>query len=107
MVKREDIPTVEVIIEEQASYTIIEICRYCDVTTDQVSAMIEEGVVQPQGPTPDAWRFPASAMERIHTVVRLQQDLRLNLAGAALALDLLDEVRTLRHRVRALEKLLK
>ncbi len=107
MVKREDIPTVDVVIEEQSSYTIIEICRYCDVTTDELSAMIQEGVVQPHGLTPDAWRFPASTMERIHTVVRLQQDLHLNLAGAALALDLLDEVKDLRMRVRTLEKLLK
>jgi len=107
MVKREDMPTVEVIIEQQSTYTAIEICRHCDVTRDELIAMIEEGVVQPHGPTPEDWRFSATALERIHTAVRLQQDLRLNLAGAALAIELLDEIRALRRRVRTLEKLLK
>lgn len=107
MIPREEIPTVEVTTEEQSTYTVIEICRRCDVTRDELIAMIEEGVVQPHGPTMEQWRFSAAAVERIHTAVRLQQDLRLNLAGVALALDLLDEVNTLRRRVRTLEKLLK
>jgi chaperone modulatory protein CbpM len=94
MVKREDIPTVEV-------------GRRCDVSRDELIAMIEEGVAQPLGPSPETWRFSAAAAERIHTAVRLLQDLRLNPAGAALAVDLLEEVRTLRRRVRTLEKLLK
>ena len=35
--------------------------------------------------------------------MRLQRDLDLNLAGTALALDLLDELEQLRERLRALE----
>jgi chaperone modulatory protein CbpM len=35
--------------------------------------------------------------------VRLRRDLNLNLAGTALALDLLDELEHLRERLRALE----
>lgn len=104
MIKRDDVPTVEVTIEEHATYTVVEICRRYDVTRDELLVMIEEGVAQPRGPDPEAWRFSAAAAERIRTAVRLQQDLRLNPAGAALALDLLEEVRALRRRVRALEK---
>ena len=40
----------------------------------------------------------------MHRVIRLQHDLRVNLAGAALALDLLDEIDQLRARLRALDQ---
>ena len=39
---------------------------------------------------------------RVQTVKRLQSDLGINLEGAALALDLLDEVKTLRQQIKAL-----
>jgi chaperone modulatory protein CbpM len=107
MEKRENTPTVNINIEEHVTYTVIEICGQCGVTREELTAMIAEGVVQPHGESPESWYFPAAAVERIHTAVRLQQDLRINLAGAALALDLLDEVKALRRRVRALENLLK
>jgi chaperone modulatory protein CbpM len=42
-------------------------------------------------------------VRRARRALRLQRDLDLNLAGAALALDLLDEVEILRERVRVLE----
>lgn len=106
MPKRDDIPTVNVIIEEQAWYSLAEICRHCGLTNDELVAMVDEGLVQPEGQSMAQWRFSVIAVQRVHTAVRLQQDLRLNLAGAALALDLLDELERLRRRVRTLENLL-
>jgi chaperone modulatory protein CbpM len=40
----------------------------------------------------------------VRIVQRLESDLGLNLAGAALALELLEEVEDLRHRIAALEQ---
>jgi chaperone modulatory protein CbpM len=37
-------------------------------------------------------------VQRVQTAIRLQQDLGVNLAGAALALDLLEELQELRCR---------
>jgi hypothetical protein len=37
----------------------------------------------------------------VTTVVRLQHDLEVNLAGAALALDLIEEVRELRRQLKS------
>ena len=50
------------------------------------------------------WQFSANSVLRIHTVTRLQQDLGVNLAGAVLALELLDEVKTLRRQVLVLQR---
>jgi chaperone modulatory protein CbpM len=62
--------------------------------------MVNEGVLIPEGPTPETWRFSAVAIKRIQVTRRLQNDLQVNLAGAALALDLLDEIDELRSRLR-------
>ncbi len=49
------------------------------------------------------WRFPGVSVRRVRTVVRLQRDLGVNVAGAALAIELLDEINALRARLEALE----
>lgn len=43
-------------------------------------------------------------MQRALVALRLQEDLGVNLAGAALALQLLEELETLRSRLRVLEE---
>jgi chaperone modulatory protein CbpM len=47
------------------------------------------------------WHFSGAALRRARVAVRLERDLELNLAGVALALDLLDELAQLRHELRA------
>lgn len=48
--------------------------------------------------TPD-WRFDSRALKRLQKTIHLQRDLRVNLAGAALVLDLLEEVEELRRKL--------
>jgi len=67
---------------------------------------VEEGLLQPSGDAPENWHFPAPALHRLRTALWLQQELEINLPGAALSLSLLDELQDLRARVRALEYLL-
>jgi chaperone modulatory protein CbpM len=70
---------------------------------EAVAALVEEGILEPEGTRRGRWRFPADSIRRARTAVRLQRDLELNLAGVALALDLLDRVERLRARVRSME----
>jgi chaperone modulatory protein CbpM len=60
-------------------------------------------MLHPRGSAPEHWCFSGIEVWRARRAQRLQQDLELNLAGAALALELLDEVERLRCRVRRLE----
>ncbi|MBP1152859.1 hypothetical protein JOD69_004728 [Methylocaldum sp. RMAD-M] len=44
------------------------------------------------------WQFNTAALRRLQTALHLQRDLGVNLPGAALALDLLEELEALRRR---------
>ena len=90
------------VLDEQTHYTLDELCSACGITVDIILDMVAEGVVEPEGPTPEAWRFAGTALVRIQAALRLQRDLRVNLPGAALALDLLEELEALRRRHLAL-----
>lgn len=92
-----------VILDERTVVTVTELTRVCGVSLEQVRSMVIEGMLHPRGSAPEQWQFTGVEVRRARRAQRLQQDLDLNLAGAALALDLLDEVETLRRRVRCLE----
>lgn len=92
-----------VILDERTVLTVTELTRVCGVSVEQVYSMVTEGMLHPRGSAPEQWRFTGIEVRRTRRALRLQHDLELNLAGAALALDLLDEVETLRRRVRCLE----
>lgn len=81
-----------------------EICRSTGLCAEDIIAMVEKGLLDAWGSTPRAWRFPAHSLYRVSVALRLNQDLRVNLPGAALALDLLEELQHLRGRLRSLEE---
>ncbi|MBM9536823.1 chaperone modulator CbpM [Desulfobulbus alkaliphilus] len=89
-----------IVLNEETLWTLAEICRLCDVSTETVLAMIDEGIISPRGAEPEQWCFTLVEIKRVQTAVRLQQDLRINLPGCALALDLLEELEELRRHVR-------
>lgn len=86
----------------QGEFTLIEVSRACAVETGFVVELVQEGVISPHaGQAPDEWRFAGSQLRPVSVAARLQRDLGVNLAGAALALQLLDEVETLRAQLTA------
>lgn len=91
------------VLEEQTGLTLVEVCRACAAEPDMVMALVEEGLVAPSGAAPAEWRFTGVHMHRARVAVRLQKDLGVNIAGAALALQLLEELDSLRSRLQALE----
>jgi len=91
------------ILEEQTELTLAEICRACAAQVDMIMELVHEGVLAPEGGTPDHWRFTGMHLHRAKVALRLQDDLGVNLAGAALALELLDELDSLRARLEILE----
>ncbi|MBA1148423.1 MerR family transcriptional regulator [Ectothiorhodospiraceae bacterium WFHF3C12] len=85
------------VMDERVSFSLGEVSRACGVSAELVMEMVEEGVVEPLGREPAEWRFRGDAVTRVQTALRLSEDLRVNLAGAALALDLMDELMELRQ----------
>jgi chaperone modulatory protein CbpM len=95
------------LLDEQTRISVTELTRVCGVTIDEVRMMVGEGMLQPRdGGSPERWSFSGVEVRRARRALRLQRDLELNLAGTALALDLLDEIEQLRRRVRLLEQYL-
>ena len=90
------------ILEEQTGLTLDELCRACGTRVDILVELVEEGVLTPSGEEPGTWRFTGVHLRHARVAVRLQRDLGVNTAGAALALQLMDELETLRARLRAL-----
>jgi chaperone modulatory protein CbpM len=87
------------VVEEEIHFTLVELCRSCRVPEPELRAWVAEGLLQPTGDQPEDWRFSGSSLRRVRTALRLSRDLEINLAGIAVALDLLDEIALLRSRL--------
>lgn len=90
------------ILEEQTQLTLDDLCRGCAIDAERIIELVDIGVLEPQGREPAHWKFGGASLHRARVAIRLQQDLEIDLAGAALALELLDEIESLRARLRAL-----
>lgn len=95
-----------IIVEESDRVTLVKICHYCSLAEENIIEMVERGMIDPIDPSlsHSQWQFPRTSLLRIQTAVRLQRDLELNLAGAVLALELLDEIKHLRQQVTYLQR---
>ena len=93
---------VGIILDEQAPLTLAELTRACAVHAELIVELVEEGVLAPIGREPEQWRFTGAHLRRARVAAHLLRDLGVNLAGAALALQLLDEIEALRARLRAM-----
>jgi len=93
-------------LDESAWIEVGDFCAWLSVERHWVVSLVEAGVLEPRGAAPEAWSFPASDLARVRAAARLVRDLDVNLAGAAVILDLLEERRSLTRRLALLERLL-
>jgi len=91
------------IMEDEVVLSLAELCRASRLTAERVIEFAHEGVIDPVGGSPETWSFSGISLSRIRCAQRLQDDLGVNMAGAALVLDLLDELDRLRARLDRLE----
>jgi len=92
-------PLTGMILDDQVRLSLEELCEICDLSAEAIVDMIDEGLLEPQGRRPGEWRFRCYEVRRVQVALRLQQDLRVNLPGAALIIDLLEELEELRRRL--------
>ena len=103
MHNRDMIPLGE-IIDDNIHLSLDELAQRGAVQVEVVIALVYEGILEPRGERPEEWYFSGPDLIRLHRARRLQQDLEVNLPGVALALELLEELDTLRNRLRQLEQ---
>ena len=93
-----------VILDEADEITLADLTRACRVQADWVMELVEEGVIEPHQKGGPQWRFAATTVVRVQKARRLHSDLGINLAGVALALQLLDRIDALETRMRAVSR---
>lgn len=92
--------------------TLTEVCRRVSLPEHAVIEIVEVGIVRPVAGSPmagtpaagapaagsaRAWRFDDQTLVVLSRAARLHEDLALDWHGVALALDLLEELDTLRR----------
>ena len=87
-------------MEDVTELTLDDLCRACAAQADIIIELVSEGVIdmalmQSDQP-PEQWRFTGLHLHRAKVAMRLHRDLGVNFAGAALALQLMDELETLK-----------
>lgn len=87
------------LLDEELELTLTELCRACRLPTDQLIELVEEGIIEPRGRGTAHWRFQGTSVRRVRCAIQLRRDLGVNWPGAALALELLDEIDALRARL--------
>lgn len=100
MNERDTKTVVGMVLDETTEITATELCRVCAVEHTLIERLVAEGVLDPIDDQADELRFHYISVQRTRTVVSLQNDLGVNLAGAALALELLEQIEELRRQVR-------
>ena len=85
------------IFEESTVLTLRDLSRMCAVDERHIVEYVEEGVIHGVAVSTNEWHFSGSALRRTRLALRLERDLEINLAGVALALELLDELQRLRR----------
>jgi len=80
------------VLEEFDMVTLDDLCRSCTIEIETVTLLVAEGILDPVGGDVEHWQFTVGSLRRVKTAIHLQRDLGVNLAGAALALELLDRI---------------
>lgn len=104
MTKQQTIVIGTMTLEEYPELDFEEVCSALNIDSHFIHELIEYGIIESQEIPLQSWRFNLNHLRRIRTAKRMQHDLEVNLAGVALAFQLMDELEELRGRLLILEK---
>ena len=95
---------VHVVMEDITELTLQELCQACSAQADVIVQLVSEGVIDitpvEQNLPPEHWRFTGVHLHRAKVAMRLHRDLGVNFAGAALVLQLMEELAESRSKLR-------
>ena len=96
--------TASYLMEDITELTLGDMCRACTAQTDTIIELVSEGVIDTadavSNQPPEHWRFTGLHLHRAKVAMRLHRDLGVNFAGAALALELMQELQALKAKLR-------
>ncbi len=87
------------LVEEELTLTIDELSGACAVSRERIVELVELGMFEARAAGSE--RLGGEALRRARLALRLQRDLELNAAGAALVVELLDRIDALEAQLRS------
>ncbi len=87
------------IIENETRLTLRQLCDSCAVHAEYVIELVNEGIIEPSGMEKSHWCFNGISINRVRKAKHLQRDLGINLAGIALALELIEQIDALHAKL--------
>jgi chaperone modulatory protein CbpM len=81
-----------------------QFCAASDIEIEIVVEIVEIGIIEPRGSSPDDWLFDTDMLSTTQRAMRLHRDLDINWSGIALALDLIQERDSLRRQLAYLQQ---
>ena len=107
MARNESVLTID-LAASRATFSLREMCERGECHAELVLKMVSYGIIEPIQSCSDspeqAWEFDLAALMRLHKAIRLQRDLKMNLPGLAMSLELLDEVESMRRDINRLRQ---
>jgi len=100
----QEIHSIEIL--NDGSISLLDMIAFTRIERIHVIEMVDIGLLEPSGAVMEQWQFGSRDLRRWRSAQRLMDDLGVNLSGAALILDLLEERDELRTRVAMLQKML-
>ena len=88
------------LIDEDKTLNLVELSERCMISENEIAELVFEGVIHPVKIQEESWRFSRETLWRVKKVKRLRRDLELNMAGAALTMQLLDRIEELEKMIR-------
>ena len=92
------------LIEETSTYTFIEVCSRYHIPKELLVEMIEQGFFEHPSLEKEQISLEPKELRRIESAFRLHRDLGINLPGVTLALDLLEQMESMRQELEILRK---
>jgi len=91
------------ISNEIIQFSLQDLCHCTELPTATVIELVEQGIVEPEGNSPENWLFSTHMVLVTKKAQRLHADLEIDWSGIALALRLIDEVEQLREENKRLK----
>ena len=97
-----------IVLEDITELSLEDLCRACGAHVTIIYELVSEGVIDLGAIEPNQsrahWRFTGVHLHRAKVAMRLQRDLGVNFAGAALVLDLLEELDETRSKLKGFDR---
>ena len=87
--------TTEFVIESDEKLSLEQLSDAINAEINFITQLVEQELLEPHGEQPEEWQFDIICYRRAKRAYSFHRDLDVNMAGIALALDLLDKIERL------------